>query len=89
MLKQLPKPDFQIFEAFDRLNNDKDFERLKSYLFETAKDHIIKDFIVRSGDSAYTDAINKGALQVLEDLKYITANSKEWIGKTQQFKREA
>lgn len=77
MIQRLPKPQDDVVQAFTRLNDNIDFVKIMKYL-EFSSAFIVEKF--KASKVSYDDILNKGALQVIDDLREIDAHAVEWQG---------
>jgi len=85
-MKRLPEPDEDVLRAFGNLENNSWWEIIQGYLFDQCPGVIVEKWKARKGDME-EDTLNKGALQALDDLRYLTANAVDKWGKLQREKQ--
>ena len=67
------------FVSFARLNGNPDFERIKTYLFDQADPYITR--ILKLSKEPILVCWNQGAAQTLDDIRDISVNAADWLGK--------
>ena len=90
MIHQLPTPaGTKIYDeaitAFADLHGSGPFNKIMKYL-EFSSAFITEKF--KASKNTYHDNVNKGALQVIDDLREIDAHSVEWAGDILNLKRK-
>jgi hypothetical protein len=76
-MNQLPKPDEDVLKAFVRLEGNRDFQTIMDFLGGFCPAYVVQ----KSKRQAIEVALrwSQGAMQVLDDIKEISAKALEWI----------
>ena len=78
-LHRLEIPDEGALRAFARLNANQDFDIVKTYLFDQALPIVTER--LKLGRQPVDVCWDQGAAQTLDDLRRITTEATEWLGK--------
>jgi hypothetical protein len=78
-LRRLEYPDADVLRAFASLKDNIAFDRIKTYLFDEAEPLILERLKIQA--QPIQVCWDQGAAQVLDDLRDISVNAADWLGK--------
>lgn len=83
-MKRLPVPEKPVLQAVMQLKHHPAWALFDEFLFDFCEQYMFERFKARK--DPMEDTLDKGALQLLDDLRAITTNAEKWY--TDKLKKE-